>query len=122
MRVEHSGRDNIGYMPIYFRRNSLQIWLYQEKSRQYRIELNYGEAWEFFEKICAQFSLTTTYIPDTNGKIETGEGRIVKSYHITLVLRLVQDDKIARESINKQNEALPTRLGVVSRVHHSTLT
>ena len=66
-------------MLVNFRRNSLQIWKCWENSRQYRGELKYGEAWEFFEKICAQFSPTTTYIPNANVKIEKGQGPIVES-------------------------------------------
>ena len=42
-------------------------------------ELNSVEAQDFFDKVGIRLSLTTTYNPEANGKIERGHGPIVKA-------------------------------------------
>ena len=41
-------------------------------------KLNYVEVREFFDKIGIRLSLMTTYNPEANGKIERGDGPILR--------------------------------------------
>ena len=84
-RLEQSGRvctleeDELGHLPIPTREGILLVWMHLGRVVADQGELDSDEAMEFLMKHGVRLTLTTTYNPEANGKIECRNGLIVKA-------------------------------------------